>query len=478
MKMSLSSFTGVVAPSQSLFNRVEYGVSSPSRVNPSGLLDYQVPAVWYNAKAIAAFNATVDASDTGTGKTYVACGVARELKLRLLVVCPKSVIPEWRKVIAKFKLTAIDVVGYEKLRGCNLPHLKWVTPTKSEADGKFVWNVPSDALVVFDEAHRCKARASQNAEMLIAARQQGVRIYMASATLAVSPLEMRAIGFSLGLHNLTNYFQWARSHGAENNEWGGLNFDANDARNKAIMFALHKQLFPNRGYRIRISDLGDRFPESQITAVAAGMNGETSKLNHVYADMQQALAKLDERTMNYSQSIFAILLEARQRAELLKCSAYVEMCTDALEDGHSVAIFVNFTPSLELIAERLTKKKIRVSKIAGGQSGDEREKNIEAFQSNEVRVIVCNIAAGGTGVNLHDLSGDHPRFSIISPNYSAVQLKQAIGRVWRQGGLSKSIQKIVFAADTIEEQACEAVRRKIQNLNLLNDGDLTSGISF
>lgn len=473
--MSLSSFIGsseVLAQ----VGHVEYH-SRLEDVDSAGLLDYQVPAVWHNAKALANFGVTVDASDTGTGKTYVACGVARELELRMLVVCPKSVIPEWRRVIAKFGITAVDVVGYEKLRAGNLPHLKWHTKTASQADGEFVWRVEEDVMVVFDEAHRCKARSSQNAEMLIAARQQGLKIYLASATLAVSPLEMRAIGFALGLHRLTNYFQWARSHGAENNEWGGLNFDANDARNKAIMLALHKQLFPNRGFRIRVSELGDRFPDSHISAIAAGMNGETDKLNKVYDDMQQALAKLDERTANYSQSIFAILLEARQRAELLKCSAYVEMCMDALEDGHSVAIFVNFSPSLELIVERLRKKKLNVATISGGQTSHERQANIDAFQDGSANVIVCNIAAGGTGVNLHDTSGERPRFTIISPNYSAVQLKQALGRVWRQGG-SKSIQKIVFAAGTIEETACEAVRRKIQNLNLLNDGDLMAGVSF
>jgi hypothetical protein len=93
-------------------------------------------------------------------------------------------------------------------------------------------------------------------------------------------------------------------------------------------------------------------------------------------------------------------------------------------------------------------------------------------------VIVCNIASGGVGVSLHDTRGRYARLALISPNYSAIQLRQTLGRVWRQGGKTKSIQKIIFAAGTIEERACDAVRSKLQNLALLNDGDLTAGIQI
>jgi hypothetical protein len=53
---------------------------------------------------------------------------------------------------------------------------------------------------------------------------------------------------------------------------------------------------------------------------------------------------------------------------------------------------------------------------------------------------------------------------------------QALGRIHRADGKSPCIQTIMFAADTIEEQACRRVQSKINNLDALNDGDLTSGI--
>jgi len=73
---------------------------------------------------------------------------------------------------------------------------------------------------------------------------------------------------------------------------------------------------------------------------------------------------------------------------------------------------------------------------------------------------------------LHDSEGSFPRVSLISPTFSAIDLKQALGRVHRADSRSKSIQKIVFAAGTVEDKVCHAVRRKLNNIDLINDDEL------
>ena len=98
---------------------------------------------------------------------------------------------------------------------------------------------------------------------------------------------------------------------------------------------------------------------------------------------------------------------------------------------------------------------------------------IDMFQSDQARVCISMIQAGGTGLSLHDVTGEHPRVSLISPTFSAIELRQTLGRVHRAGGKSKSVQKIVFAANTVEDQVCRAVRRKLNNLDMINDGELT-----
>ena len=80
--------------------------------------------------------------------------------------------------------------------------------------------------------------------------------------------------------------------------------------------------------------------------------------------------------------------------------------------------------------------------------------------------------AGGTGLSLHDETGEHPRISLISPSFSAIELRQVLGRVHRASGKSPSIQNIVFANGTVEMKVCHAVRAKLNNLDLVNDDDL------
>jgi len=79
---------------------------------------------------------------------------------------------------------------------------------------------------------------------------------------------------------------------------------------------------------------------------------------------------------------------------------------------------------------------------------------------------------------LHDLNGNYPRISLISPTPSAVDLRQALGRVWRDGGKTKSLQKIIFAANTVEEEVCEKVKLKLTSLDTINDGDVSIGTEF
>ena len=67
--------------------------------------------------------------------------------------------------------------------------------------------------------------------------------------------------------------------------------------------------------------------------------------------------------------------------------------------------------------------------------------------------------AGGTGLSLHDEHGNHPRMSLISPSFSAIDLRQALGRIHRATGVTPAIQKIVFANDTVEMGVCKAVRK-------------------
>lgn len=447
----------------------------------------------------------LEGSDMGAGKTYIALVVARELGMIPFIVCPKNGRKIWKDAAEVVGVEIHGIINYEKLTcgnteyGCfakwNLKKEKFAKrhadylndvaraggdkskfvepkpPMRDYEDGdcEFTWNLPDNVFVIFDEGHRMKGVDSLASELLIGIvtlaiqMPEDIKSMIVTATAACSPAEMRALGFALGMHKLTDFMLWARQHGCCETRFGGLDYIGG----QDLLLELHAELFPAHGSRIKIADLGDRFPETQISADAYDMGEDTVKMRKVFDDMQAELIKWEVQAAGAKHPL-TIILRARQHAELLKVPTFVEMIRDGMKDGMSVLCFVNFTDTLIAIA-----KKLKTDQLYSGINKRDRDLCLKAFQDNDERLLLLNAAAGSELISCHDLSpgGDYPRLSIISPGWSAHKMHQAFGRPHRAGGTSKSLQRVVYAAKTVEEKVCEKVKFKLRNLQTLNDGD-------
>jgi superfamily II DNA or RNA helicase len=442
--------------------------------NPKGLLNYQIPAVERNALALLNYGVTVDASGTGTGKTYISLGVARDLGLKPAVVCVKPTLKQWEIACSDMGIKPLFIMNWESVKNGHSGYGEFHPARENGPDGKptnkFIWNLPENTLLIIDEIHRAKGQDTDNSKLVIAAKEQGIMTMGMSATIADNPLQMKATGFLLGLHNMVNFKKWCGRNGCESNGYGFV-FNKFKDENKEHLKNIHNSIFPKKGNRIRVEDLGTDFPETLITADAISFNGETDKINKVYEELEGKIKKLRAQEKS-SMEVITQILRARQKVELLKTKVLVELAEDMIEEGNSVAIFVNFDETIEVLSEKLGTDCI----ISGNPKWvKNRQNNIDAFQSDKSRIIIANIKAGGVGISLHDLNGNFPRVSLISPTYSAQDLKQVLGRVQRAGGKSKSIQKIIFAAGTVEDEARISVTAKLANIDTLNDGDIDLG---
>lgn len=437
--------------------------------NKDGLRPWQVNSVEKLVSSIKQWGCAVDGSEVGVGKTYQACATARELGMNIMVVCPKAVKESWRRVIYNhFKLgdTCIGIVNYEQLRMGKKDSL-YASYIRNRKTHKkvFTWKIPKRTLIIWDEAQKLKNHKTKNSETCIAALDAGYKMLFCSATIATNPLELRTVGKCLQLFkNDRQYYTWAYEHGVVKGYFG-LEF-TND---KEALCKLHEDIFVNRGVRLN-RDTIPNFPDSQIIAECYEMEKEDStKIDQIYQDMQLELLKLEKLTKKEkNKHRLTAILRARQSVELLKVPLFVDMINEGLENNMSVVVFCNFTDTISAISERIDTKCI----INGEVKDVDRQQNIDNFQADKERVILVNINAGGAGLSLHDLNGNYPRLALISPSYSAVMMRQATGRVWRDSAKTKSIQKIVFVANTIEETVCNTVNNKLNNLDLLNDGDL------
>jgi len=410
----------------------------------------------------------LDASDTGTGKTYVALEVMRRLGLSPVIIAPKSVLSAWRGLVEQFGITPKSITNIEKLKMGKSGLLLRMSPSGRQKRTQWAWALTPNDVVIWDECHQASGEKSDNSRVMAALRFTGCRVLGLSATVADSPLKLRALGFLMKLHQYKDFYSWAMRSGCYPNLWGGIEFPRSDRRLPHLK-KLHDTIFPRYGVRMRISDIPE-FPETSIQADAYDLGSRpTEEIEAIYAEMDDEL-----RNPDASESPLTCLLRARQKVELLKVPLLIELVEEALEEGKSVVVFISFRETLAKLEEGIPD----CVKIYGGQPSIERDLSIAHFQSDSKRVCLCMIQAGGLGVSLHDLKGDHPRVSLLTPPYSAVELKQALGRVHRAGGKSKSIQRIVFAAGTVEDKACVAVRRKLINIGTINDGTLMEGTAW
>jgi hypothetical protein len=439
--------------------------------NKEGLRPWQVEAVSKLCSAITHIGAGIDGSDLGVGKTYTACGVARELDMDILVVCPKAVMESWRRVIKNhFNMNGrlVGIINYESLRlGKTSSNIASYVKKRDTRRNEFVWKIPKSTLIVWDESQKLKNAKTKNSETCLSALKQGYKMLFCSATNATNPLELKTVGMALGLFdNNKQYYNWLYAHGVTKGRFG-LEFNGN----KEVLNKLHKDIFVNRGTRLS-RDTIPNFPETQLTAECFSMEETASnKINQIYAEMAKELAILNKKIKKEgkdSGNRLTTIIRARQKVELLKIPIFIELIEEALEAGMSIVAFLNFDDSIKALCERFNTNCV----IKGSNTDIERQKNIDDFQSDEQRLIIVNIQSGGAGLSLHDINGKYPRLALISPSYSAVLMRQATGRVWRDSGKSKSVQKIVFVGNTVEEQVCENVKLKLENLDMLNDGDL------
>lgn len=471
------------------------------------LLSFQVAHVYQLQECLSLRNRVIDASDTGTGKTYCAIAVCSLLKLTPFIICPKSVIPNWNSVCNEFGVKYLGISNYEMLKNGNYytenyekvkcPYMdievtevtqkiekddnakeqqidaqdlsqplklkkepeinKYIK--KRKLDYKFY--LPKDTLVIFDEAHRCKNWSSQTSNLLIAISKSECKIMMLSATLTDKIDCFKPFGIVLDFYKvLDGYRPWIKSkeiiYKIKYEGW---------SEEKKRLDIIHNAIFPHYGSRMKIKELGNLFPSNNITANSYFLEDHL-KVEELYKEINKEIE--DIHNLEKKSKALGLIIRNRMRIEMLKVTLFMELAQEALDSGYSVVIFVNYIGTLEYLCYHMKCDCI----IKGGQGIEERDNMIKDFQSNKKKLIIIMQQAGGVGISLHDIHGNHPRMSIISPSWSGQEMRQTLGRIHRAGSKTPAIQKIVYVAKTYEEQLCNIIKIKLRNIDALNDGDL------
>lgn len=437
------------------------------------LQPWQVPLAEHQTRVLREGRVMLSACHTGSGKTYLACQTIKDLGMPTLVVCPKVAISQWRHVVEGMGCGrhVIDVVNPERLvAGRNVYY--------SNENGWLIFNDEDKGpcLLVVDEVHRgCSGPDSK--QTLMCARwcnklHPRNKELLMSATPFETPEKMRLIGYLMGFHRFVkpSFYAWMRTKncGFVDIGWGArkrriFRFTTNRKKAEETMRLIRHEM-GERFMSITPEEIPD-FPEETKEVVRIDL----AKSDH--DALVRAYEEMPERIQHMSQDDMVKMLRLRQQAEFCKAEVMAQMACDLVEDGNSVFVMVNFTDARLRIEKYLDKKGVRYANVYGGQKEAERQQGIDEFQSNRVHVMVGMAAACSVALSLHDERHERARVSLISPGYSASEFSQGLGRIRRVGGTTAT-QKIVVAADSVEEKVGMAIERKMASLEALTDKDL------
>ena len=110
-------------------------------------------------------------------------------------------------------------------------------------------------------------------------------------------------------------------------------------------------------------------------------------------------------------------------------------------------MFCQFHGEMKYLKSRLLEKDLTVETIDGSVSGDHRDTIVKNSRKNDLDVLIVQINAGGTGLNLQHFS----RVYFTSPSWNPALKHQAIARAHRIGQTENVKVFMPLIKDTIDQ---------------------------
>ncbi|MCI9328795.1 MAG: DEAD/DEAH box helicase [Ruminococcus sp.] len=185
--------------------------------------------------------------------------------------------------------------------------------------------------------------------------------------------------------------------------------------------------------------------------------------------MKETLAQQNEAEFNKNKLlILAELTRLRQiccdpslcfenyKGEAAKLEACLQLIQSAIDGGHRMLVFSQFTSMLEILQDKLSGLNIAYYTITGSTSKEKRLQMVKEFNEGEVPVFLISLKAGGVGLNLTGAD------VVIhyDPWWNLAVQNQATDRAHRIGQTKKVTVYKLIAKGTIEEKIQKLQEKK------------------
>ena len=435
------------------------------------LRPYQIQgAAWLLNRARARLGALL-ADEMGLGKTVQTLALIEALPRTTLVVCPSSLVWNWKREAQHFlpglSVLSLDGPEREKRFSAISSHRLVITSYALLRRDIEHYKTKTFAAVVLDEAQHIKNPESQNAKA-------------AGALNADSRFILTGTPVENSLRDLWSLFEFilpgylgSRQDFKERYETPLLN-----AERGPVWQRLSRRLAPYL-LRRRKQDILADLPKKIQQVIEVELSPEQKA---AYTELQQAArSQIDQlRTQSSGAARMRVLtallrlrqaccdlrLLGQQDSSSSKLSALLELVEEAIDGGHRALIFSQFTAMLDIISGTLEEAEIPFCRLDG--STRNRQEVVDRFQNDErIPLFLISLKAGGVGLNL--TAAD----TVIhfDPWWNPAVEAQATDRAHRIGQQRVVTSIKLIARDTVEERVLRMQEKKSELLEGALDAD-------
>jgi SNF2 family DNA or RNA helicase len=440
----------------------------PSAVNAK-LRNYQVEGVHWLERLRLMFLNGILADDMGLGKTLQAIVAMTQFrgkkKMPALVVCPTSLLYNWKEEIAKFnpnlKVLVVDgIPSYRKKLMESVEDYDVIVTSYSllQKDVESYQPVPFTYMVL-DEAQHIKNRGTRNAKSVKQVTAEH-KLILSGTPIENSLEELWSLFDFLMPGFLSSYDRFVEKYIRV----------SGDEHMKNLQY-LRKKVAPFILRRMKADVLEDLPPVSEIVyhcqlsktqqdlyrSYAQSARDELVKLvardgfDKVQIHVLATLTRLKQICCH--PAIFA--KERVEEGDSAKYDMLIELIQTLIEGNHKTVIFSQYTKMLQIMRSDFEQMGIRFVYLDG--SSKNRLDIVNQFNADPtISVFLVSLKAGGTGLNL--VGAD----TVIHYDmwWNPAVENQATDRVYRIGQKnSVSVYKLVTLG-TIEEKIVDMQSRK------------------
>jgi len=425
---------------------------------------------WLKTLASCGFGGIL-ADEMGLGKTLQAIALlqseveANENKQPSLVVCPTSLLYNWKEEIEKFAPTLICIV---------------VSGNKSQREEQKQNIEDTDVVITSYALMRRDIDDYEKIEFRYCFLDEAQQIKNFNSLNAHSVKNIKALGkFAItgtpienSLTELWSIFDFIMpgyllKHGSFSKKYEIP--IVKDGNHKALE-ELNNHVKPFILRRTKL-EVAKELPSKIEHRISVEMTEEQKKLYVAYLKDAKGELEEDIKEKGYNKSKFKILSILTRLRQICcdpstfienyaggsgKMEALDEILENSLEEGHRILIFSQFTKVLKNISGMLEDKDIKYMYLDGSTKAEKRIAMVKTFNEGDTEVFLISLKAGGMGINLTGAD----MVIHFDPWWNPAVEAQATDRAHRIGQ-KKSVEVIkLIARGTIEEKIFKLQQKK------------------